>query len=606
LKIFHTPTRNETFQKRIAPLIISLTLFFSLVIIALTPPATGYELSIYEAYPTILWMLLAINIFFSFYTIIQSFKNQSKTLYLGYFSILFVETILFFLPIMRGYYSIFRGPEDVYYHMFVASQILNSGYLPLTDFYPMMHIWLSILYNFIPYMNILPIIFSIAFIILYVLSLYILGKTILDKKGGILFSLFGLPLIFYVNYDFYPFLFAVLIIPLILYAYQKIILNPKQKSSLYICMLFLSLFIVFCHPMIAVFLLIMFSIFLFFELIKKWVSSGQSNIESANIMIIIFLTLTLWWLQFRDITNLLQEMASAFLGEASHLSIVAYQTNAIKTSNVSIVLVIDRLIKIYGPIFLYFSISLIFVLFIIYKYFRTKKIYDVDFIYSTQFFVAIFIGIALLTGYFVIFEPIRAVVYGLLFATILCGFFFYRTWFSVPEKVQPGFIILLTLIITFVCMLTMLNMYPSPWIGGVNSALTYGDKNGNDWILEYRNAQTHIIKEELSNYKYSWYYFETSNTKNPQYVLEYNLIIPTHFGYNLNSTISDSFAYLPDKKAYMLTTERMKVSPYAVPIERRTLVKSFTDSDFIRLNGDPTVNLIYSGNEFGVWKIQGP
>jgi len=505
---------------------------------------------------------------------------------------------------MRGYYSISRGLEDVYYHMFVASQIFNSGYLPLTDFYPTMHIWLSILNNFMPYMNILTIILSIAFIILYVLSLYILGKTILGKKGGVLISLFGLPLIFYVNYDFYPFLFAILIIPLILYAHQKIILEPKQKSSMYICLVFLSLFIVFCHPMIAVFLIIMFSIFTFFELIKKWRSEGQSNIEAANIMIIIILTLTLWWLQFRDITDSLQEMASYLLGQSSHLSIVAYQTDAIKTANVSILFVIDRFIKVYGPVFLYFSISLIFLLFIIYQYFRTKKIYEVDFIYSTQFFVAIFIGIALLTGYFVIFEPIRAVIYGLLFATILCGLFFYRILFFIPEKLQPGLIILVTVIITCVCMLTMLNMYPSPWIGQVNSALTYGDKNGNDWILEYRNAENHIIKEELSNWKYSVYYFETSNVKNSRYVDEYTLIIPTHFGYNTNSTIGDSFAYLPDRQLYMLTTEMMKISPSALPIERRNLVKSFTDSDFIRLKGDPTVDLIYSGNEFGVWNIE--
>jgi hypothetical protein len=551
-------------------------------------------------------VLLAINIFFSVYVILQSCDSQSKTLYYGYFSILLIETILFFLPIMRGYYSIFRGPEDVYYHMFVASQIFNTGYLPLTDFYPIMHIWLSIFYNFIPYMNILTILFSIAFIILYVLSLYVLGKTILGKKGGVLVSLFGLPLIFYITYDFYPFLFAILIIPLILYVYQKLILNPQQKSSLYICLVFLSLFIVFCHPMIAVFLIIMFSIFLFFELIKKWTSAGQSTIEAANIVIIISLTLTLWWFQFRDITDILREMVSAIFGQVSHLSILAYQTNAINTSNVSILLVIDRFIKIYGPIFLYFSISLIFLLFITYQYFRHKKIFETDFIYSAQFYVAIFIGFALLTGYFVIFEPIRAVMYGLLFATILCGFFFYRIWFFIPEKLQPGLIILLTIIITWVCMFTMLNMYSSPWIGGVNSGLTYGDKNGNDWILEYRNTETPILKEELSNYKYSWYYFETSNAKNSQYVHEYTLIIPTHFGYNTNSTIGNSFSYLPDRQLYMLTTEMMKISPFAVPIERRDLIKSFTDSDFIRLKDDPTVNLIYSGNEFGVWHIERP
>ena len=121
---------------------------------------------------------------------------------------------------------------------------------------------------------------SIVFFILYILSLYILGKTILGtKKGGIFVSIFGIPLIFsYLHYGFIPFFFALLIFPLILYAYQKITHNPAQKSDFYICLIILSFFIVFCHPMISVFLIIMFSIFTFFELFKRWTNLDGSQI----------------------------------------------------------------------------------------------------------------------------------------------------------------------------------------------------------------------------------------------------------------------------------------------------------------------------------------
>lgn len=71
----------------------------------------------------------------------------------------------------------------------------------------------------------------------------------------------------------------------------------------------------------------------------------------------------------------------------------------------------------------------------------------------------------------------------------------------------------------------------------------------------------------------------------------------------MTRTIGDSFAYLPDKNVYMITTELMKLTPYTVPVDRRNRVKSFTDSDFIRLKNDPSVNLVYSGHEFGVWNI---
>jgi hypothetical protein len=495
-----------------------------------------------------------------------------------------------------------RGGGDVYHHMFVASQILNSGYLPLTDFYPIMHIWLSIVYNFLPDFIILVLIFSIVFFILYVLSLYILGKTILGtKKGGIFFSIFGIPLIFsFLHYGFIPFFFAILTFPLILYTYQKLTYDPTQKSGFYICLIFLSFFIVFCHPMISVFLIIMFFIFTFFELFKVWVTGRQSNIEAANIVIIISLTLVVWWLQFRDILYTLQDITYEILEGQGARSIFKSEVNTMMISNASTFEVIDRFMKIYGPACFYFSISLFFLFYIIYQYLQNEKIYEVDFNYSLQFCVAICIGIVLISGYFVIAEPIRAAMYGLIFATILCGLFFYR------QRQLGGLITSLTVIITIICMLTIITLYSSPWTSGPNQALTYGDKNGIDWILEYRNAEIPIVSQEGSIYKYKNYYYESTNARIDQNLIEYNMIIPSNFGYMTNRTIGDSFAYLPNNEVYMITTEMMKLTPFAAPVERRSRVKSFTDTDFIHLKNDPSVNLVYSSNEFNGWNIAIP
>jgi hypothetical protein len=293
-------------------------------------------------------------------------------------------------------------------------------------------------------------------------------------------------------------------------------------------------------------------------------------------------------------------MAIAFLGHGAYTSIFESQVNSVTTSDVSIWLVIDRFMKFYGPVCLYFSISLFFLFYMIYQYIQNKKIYEIDFIYSLQFCMAICIGIALMIGYFVIAEPIRAAMFGLVFATILCGLFFYR------ERQLGGLIILITVIITIVCMVTIMTLYSSPWIGQTSSALTYGDKNGIDWILEYRNAEIPIVKEERTNYKYAAYYFETTGAKNFQNLIEYSLIIPSHFGYNTNRTIGDSFAYLPDNEVYMFTTEMMRLTPNAASVDRRSLVKSFTETDFIRLKNDPTVNLVYLSNKFEVWNIAIP
>jgi hypothetical protein len=559
----------------------------------------------YDAFPAFLWVVISINIFFSLYTIIQSCDSQVQNSYYGYFSILLLETIMIILPIIRGYYSMSSGTADIYYHMLTANQIFNSGYLPITDIYPIMHLWLSILHNFFSDYIILTLVLSIVFFIFYILSLYILGKTVLGtKNGGIFFSLFGLPLIFsYGHYAFYPFLFALFLFPIILYTYQKIIHYPSQKNSYYICLLFLSLFVVFCHPMISVFLIIVFSIFTFFGLFKRWVTGQQSNIEAANIVIIVSLTLTLWWFQFRYVLDTLQNMVFSFIGQESSTSILNYQLDLVRTSDASIWLVIDRFIKVYGPICIYFSISLFFLCYMIYQYFQNKKIHEDDLIYSLQFFVALGVGAALLTGYFVIFEPIRAAMYGLVFASILCGLFFYLV-------LQPRrHIISMTMIITIVCIVAIMTLFTSPWIGLMNPALTYEDKNRLDWVLEYRNAEIPMVKEESVYNRYSEYYFETMNTKNSPKDIEYIYTIPSHFGYDTNKTIGDSLAYLADSEymitaeihdVYMITTEQMNLLPYVFPIERRDRVKQFDNNDYIRLMNDPTLKLVYSTNEFKV------
>jgi hypothetical protein len=503
-----------------------------------------------------------------------------------------------------------RGSGDIYRHVFDASQISNTGYFPQTDMYPMMHIWLSILHNFFPDFIILGLLLSIVFFILYVLYLYILGKTILGSvRGGIFVSIFGLPLIFSIlHYAFVPFFFALLSVPLILYLYQKMINNFNQWSVFYICLIFLSLFIVFCHPMITVFIIIMFSIFAFYEFFKSAKTlSGRSKNVALNIMTIICLTFFLWLFQNIILTNSLKKIVSALLGYEGQTSIFENQAYILTSSNASIWLVIDRFVKTYGSVCLYFSISLLFLFYIIYQYFQNKKIYEYEFIYSIQNCVAICIGIALITGYFVIFEPIRAASYGLIFATIMCGLFFYRLWFStISKKRKLGLITSISVIITVVCIIGIFTIYLSPWSVGYNTALTYEEKNGVDWILEYRNSEIPIVREEDSMDAYSTYYYESTTASEFQNLIEYLRIIPSNFGYKTNRTIGSSFAYLHNNEVYMTTTAVMKLVPYAVPLERRYRIKEFSDSDFVRLGYDPTANLIYSNKEFGVWSVNIP
>jgi transposase len=69
----------------------------------------------------------------------------------------------------------------------------------------------------------------------------------------------------------------------------------------------------------------------------------------------------------------------------------------------------------------------------------------------------------------------------------------------------------------------------------------------------------------------------------------------------------------PDLKQFVVS---MITNQHGIPLFAKTyfgtksdkqgLIESFTDSDFIRLKNDPSVNLLYSNDEFGVWNIAIP
>jgi len=498
-----------------------------------------------------------------------------------------------------------RGGGDIYYHFFATNIISNSGFLLQSDIYPIMHILLSILNISLLNENELVNIIIILFFLFYIIYLYIFGKILIgSKKGGIFISIFGIPLIFsFSYYAFYPFFYAILTIPLILFLYQKII-STHIKGEFYICLIFPLFFIVYCHPLITILLIITFLIFIILEIWSRFKNSTQyRKIIAINLITILFIVFSFWIIHFMSLLKTLSNIIKALLGQYETITIFDYQIDIISKSDASIWLIIDRYLKVYGPITIYFLISFLFVIYLIRNYYQKNKIIINDIYYIIQFISSLLIGIAMIFSYFVIFEPIRALSYGILFSTIICGIYFYRILISVNiEKQKIKYTLLFTLILSLITLSCFFNLYSSPWTGGANTAFTYKDKKGLDWILDYKETEIPLLREDYTT-QYPVYYYGLKGFKTITYLKYYRDIIPSNFGYQSNLTISKTFDYLPDNKVYMITTEEMRLLPFAVPAERRHKIKQFYNIDFIRLKSDLNVNLIYSNDETEVLEI---
>ena len=152
------------------------------LILAIIPPASGYEYSLYEIYPLIFWILLGILFFFPFaYLYITtsdrlqiSFqkKNAYRLLVLSLATLL----LALYIPLARGYVMYAGG--DTHTHLGYVLDICNSGFIP-PDHYPYSHVLVSIM-SLITGIQGISLTHHIVplFSVLFIISVFCLSRTI--------------------------------------------------------------------------------------------------------------------------------------------------------------------------------------------------------------------------------------------------------------------------------------------------------------------------------------------------------------------------------------------------------------------------------------------
>ena len=278
---------------RIAIIFLYAIIALWLNILINTPPARGYEISIYAAYSPIFWFLFILTIILgiglTIYFIVRSISLWKYSLP----AILIADTVVLFLPTIRNYEFCALGGWDIFAHLGWSKFILNTGHIMDGDHYPATHILMAAA-DQLSLLNpaILAAIISFVFFMLYVLSLFILGRAVFkDDKAAALLATFGSPLLFsFAHYAFYPFLFAIFFFPLLFYIMRKIE-RSENKGAYYTCFIILSLFIVFCHPMITLILLLILGVFYGYVQISNRFQLGFScRFDILNMTAIVGIT----------------------------------------------------------------------------------------------------------------------------------------------------------------------------------------------------------------------------------------------------------------------------------------------------------------------------
>ena len=139
---------GETYSQRLQKSILIILFLFLTVAVLITGnvPSAGFEPSIYNSTPLVLWIAIISSVIAGVSIVIVSISNsdfrRNNLWKYGFLLILLCYVIGLSLFIIRGYYM-WGMIGDSANHLGWTNEILQSGHIPQSLFYPISHIFLS-------------------------------------------------------------------------------------------------------------------------------------------------------------------------------------------------------------------------------------------------------------------------------------------------------------------------------------------------------------------------------------------------------------------------------------------------------------------------------
>lgn len=594
---------------KLLSIIAFILIILALNIIARIPPADGYEISIYEAYPMTFWCFLILS--FACGVIIlmhQAFVTEkSKWWATGILLVIFTNCIIMLLPIFRGYFI--SSSADEVSHLGIIKNIYLTYHLGINDVYPISHILSYELSSIceLDFRFVIKIIPSIFYLI-YIAGLYLLAKIICSSYGQVLLVLaFGSGLLFtYFNYLFLPTQFFLYLVPLVLFLFfrkrNSISIGDATIFAIFLIML------PFLHPLgsvflVAIFLLLAFSIEIFNVLTKKiGIKKGEASFYSTDMALkpgaIVLITFLAWFLNFAIFRSTFYRAYNWFVWGYGTPEIIKLG-EAFDMSGFSILKLANLIIMSYGPSLILSFFSLVAIYIIFHRIFSQRsdlKLYEIFFpllfLSFCVFYISTLFGDFLGTG-----RSQRIFCWALVPSIVINGLVFHELIISFRNKfnVKRSNIACVCLIVAIViaAILGMFSVYPSPRLMQGNVQVTTMDWAGMTWFFDHKNDDRTIYFNQLPWRAPDYLYGEdiADNERKSMHPIE----IPQNLGYNkyeflANSIGSDSYIVINDQ----VRVPKERLWPY---------LGKYTIDDLNRVSHDYSVIRVYSNRELDICRV---
>lgn len=613
---------NADYLQKILIIIAFVSIFASLIIINFTGPASGYEISIYQAYPIYLWFLFVLTMFCGISVLVyQAFQDRPSNLWVaGLIALIGINVLIMLLPFFREYLIMGRG--DVLTHIGFAKDIISTGNFEASgifgeNLYPLLHINMAEVYyltgiNLNSQSEILPLFYYIFFI----LSLYLLGQEITkDHAKTILIMVFGSILITQFETSMLtPSVEGFYLLPFLMYLFYKTRTSTTRIFEYDLILIIFLIFIPFFHPgevtffLILILALIYISARLYQRISKTSLNTklGLSFIKDNST--IFLLLMVIWFIWFTSFSSFLAKASMVinwFLNEIGTSNMQQY-LSILSTANLSLNNFLTLAMSLYGQYILFFLLSSVISIIVLRRTIFSKddtnlNISDVNiFTYAILFLVfAVFVLFSFAS--FVGVEFNRVLKYEMLIAIILNGSFLY-SYLHNRQKIKKYAMILIISFLMISGVIGLINAYPSPFTKTPNYQTTDMELTGQNWFMNYRNPDL-IIDNNLNFYYGQILRFNDANKgvefNNLNKIIIYNG--PDHFNYLNKSTYGETY----DTNWYYIDMTLLKIA-YPDLYPRYENKWRYTPADYNKFNNlDKSVNNIYSNGDYRVYYIIG-
>jgi len=417
----------------------------ALYVINITPPASGYEISIYNVYPQYFWLLLIVAIACGIIILVYHIFNKLKSQWWlsGFSLILATNLVILLLPFFRGYTAFARTRGDELTHIGYIKDILFTGHFALAgesgaNHYPVIHILganFSLTTGISP--ELLTELLPVFFTLFYMFSIYVLSREIASSHGQIiLITAFGSLLLFsHENLMFSPSVACFCMLPFTLFLFCKS-RNSTNRLIYSLLLILVLLTMPFLHPgegslfLIIIFLCIGFSLWLYF-IIKKPTSKDCSirsvlkNISSINPILILFAAWFAWFSAYSVFSGTVGTTWKWIVYQIGTTTSMEY-SSILASAGLSLFEIVELLFKMWGQGIIYCMIGIVISILVRKRFLSPKCRVNVwQFSFSILFivlFTLLFISFFTNTIWINYNREIRYLIFA---ATILNGLYLY-------------------------------------------------------------------------------------------------------------------------------------------------------------------------------------